>query len=382
MASDYYKILGVPKNASESEIKSAYRKLALKYHPDRNQGNKDAEAKFKEVNGAYQVLSDPQKRQMYDQYGEAGVSGAAGGGPGGFQGFGGAGPDVGDIFGDIFENFFGGGVDLGGRGRARRGADLKYEATIDLEEAYRGTEVTVEYGRLEACGTCDGTGARPGSGMKRCAQCRGTGRMQFSQGFFTMSQACTRCGGAGSVIETPCRDCGGAGRVRRQTRRTVKIPPGVGDGSTLRVQGAGEAGPPRTPHGDLYVQLHVRHHPHFERAGDDLHYQRRITFPEAALGCSIEVPTLEGVRATIKVPPGTQDGTTLRLRDKGMPRLQARGHGDLLVKVKVEVPTGLTARQRALLEEFAKTLENGDEHPHPKPKKDDGGIFNKIFGSE
>ncbi|MBI4424694.1 MAG: molecular chaperone DnaJ, partial [Elusimicrobia bacterium] len=331
--------------------------------------------RFKEVNEAYQVLSDAKKRQLFDAYGEAGVSagagGAGGGFPGGFQG----GADVGDIFGDIFETFFGGQPGQPGR-RQRRGNDLRYETTIDLEDAYNGTTVNVAYDRIAACAKCGGTGAKAGTGLKRCATCHGAGRVQFAQGFFSMSQPCPHCGGAGRVVESPCGSCAGAGRVRQPTQRTVRVPAGIEDGSSLRVQGAGEGGGAGVVPGDLYVNIHVKTHPQFERAGDDLLYQRRLTFPQAALGCTVEVPTLGGPKASIKVPAGVQDGTTLRVREKGMPKLHGRGHGDLLVRLRVEVPKQLTPRQRELLEEFARTLEG---EPVEEPKGE-GGIFKKIFG--
>ncbi|MBI4386318.1 MAG: molecular chaperone DnaJ [Elusimicrobia bacterium] len=380
MAGDYYRILGLPRNATEAEIKAAYRKLALKFHPDRNQGNKEAEERFKEASAAYQVLSDSQKRSLYDQYGEAGVSaGAAGGaGAGGFGGFRAAG-DFGDIFGDIFENFLGG---TGGGGRqARRGVDLKYETSISLEDAFHGTQVTVEYDRHASCAKCGGSGAKPGSSPKRCAQCRGAGRVQFSQGFFMMTQTCPRCHGEGAVIETPCKDCSGSGRVRQRTHRTIRVPAGITDGATLRIQGAGEAGGHGTAAGDLYVQVSVRSHPRFERTEDDLYYSMRLSFPRAALGCAAEVPTIDGDPATIKIAPGTQDGTTLRIRERGMPKLHGRGRGDLFVKIKVDVPTHLSPRQKEILEDFARTLDGEREYPEP-PASPQAGIFKKIFGGE
>lgn len=381
MAKDFYNTLGVPRNATEAEIKAAYRKLALKLHPDRNPGNKDAESKFKDVNEAYQILSDGKKRKLFDTYGEAGVSQGAGGqgGFGGGGGFAGAG-DPGDLFGDIFESFFGGAPP--GARRQRRGNDLKYEAAIDLEEAFKGTTIPVAYDRVSACPKCAGSGAKAGTGLKRCGTCQGAGRVQFAQGFFTMSQACPHCGGAGRVVEHPCPSCAGAGRVRQPTKRTVRVPPGIEDGSSLRVQGAGEGGGPNTVPGDLYVQVRIRPHPKFERHDDDLLYQRRINFPEAALGCTLEVPTLEGPKTTIKVPAGVQDGTTLRVREKGMPKLQARGHGDLLVRLRVDVPKNLTPRQRELLEEFGRTLHGDETGDTPKggAAKGEGGIFKKIFG--
>lgn len=368
MAQDYYSILGVPRNASEAEIKSAYRKLAMKYHPDRNPGNKEAEAKFREANAAYEVLSDEKKRRLYDQYGEAGVSGAAAGGPGfgGFQG-GFAGADVGDMFGDIFESFFGGGA---GRGRASRGNDLKYEVEVTLEDAFKGSQVPLRFERVEACDACGGTGAKSG-GVKRCPGCRGSGRVQFSQGFFSMSQTCPQCGGEGQVVEHPCKDCRGAGRVRKQAKLTVKVPAGIYDGATLRIQGEGEAGPRGAARGDLYVVTRVRPDPRFERDGDDLRTKAPVEFADAALGTTIDVPTIDGEPARIKVPSGTQPGALLRLRDRGMPKLQGRGRGDLLVEVKVHVPQHLNARQRELLQKFREaSAEEG------------GGIFGKLFGQE
>lgn len=384
MAEDYYKLLGVARNATEAEIKAAYRKHALKYHPDRNPGNKEAEEKFKQINGAYQVLSDPQKRQIYDQFGEAGVSGTAGG-PGGFGGFPGGfgrgGPDVSDIFGDIFESFFGGAPGGGRQARSRRGADLKYETTIDLEDAFKGTQITIQYERLVGCETCNGSGAKPGTGVKRCARCKGTGHVQFSQGFFTMTQTCPQCRGEGESVESPCKDCHGAGRARKSTERTIRIPPGITDEATLRVTGAGEAGVQGATPGDLYVNVHVRHHSQFERVEDDLYYVKRLSFPQAALGCNADVPTLSGEKATIKIPPGTQEGATLRLREKGMPKLHGRGNGDLLVKIKLEVPNELSAYQRKLLEELDKTLEGEPDHGG-KTAKEAEGFFKRIFGGD
>ncbi|HVE14573.1 MAG TPA: molecular chaperone DnaJ [Elusimicrobiota bacterium] len=393
---DYYQLLGVPRNATEAEIKSAFRKLALKYHPDRNRGNREAEDKFKEINSAYEVLSDPKKRRAYDQFGEAGVGAGgpggpfgAGGFPGGFGGFGGAGVDASELFGDIFESFFGGGE--GGRRRPARGHDLKFELTIGLQQAYDGARVPFEYSRTELCATCGGDGAKPGSGLRRCSACKGSGRMQFSQGFFTMSQTCSHCGGEGQVIETPCKDCSGSGRARRTHTLTVRVPPGIYDGATLRIEGEGEPGARGGPSGDLFLDVRVTHHPHFERHEDDLVYSRTITFPQAALGCTIAVPTMTEARSRIKIPSGVQDGATFRIAGKGMPHLRGRGHGDLLVRVKVGVPKDLTPHQKGLLEEFAKTLDDAHddavegEELQGKPEskgKDDGGIFKKIFGGD
>jgi len=385
---DYYDELGVPRNATEAEIKKAYRKLALKFHPDRNPGDKGAEKKFKQVYSAYEVLSDSKKRRLYDQYGEAGVSGAGSGpgGPGGFGGFPGGGADAGDLFGDLFESFLAGGVG-GGRGRrsrARRGHDLRYEVEVTLEEAFEGTRHPLKYDRVEACGTCDGVGAKPGSGLKRCAQCGGSGRVQFSQGFFAMTQTCSSCGGEGRTIETPCGTCQGAGRVRKKHQLTVRIPAGVYDEATLRISAEGEAGSHGGENGDLYVHVRVKPHARFERDDDDLVFERSITFPQAAMGAAVSVPTLMGDSARIKIPSGTSDGKMFRIKEKGMPRLRGRGYGDLLVRVRIDVPKELDARQKELLQEFAATLEEPTEPeaPGPKGKSEKNGIFKKIFGGE
>lgn len=364
MPTDYYQVLGVPRNATADEIKAAYRRLALKVHPDRNPGDKTAEGKFKEVNSAYEVLSDPKKRQSYDQHGHAGVAQGA-------EGFGGAGPgqDFGDIFGDIFENFFRG----QGRGtrRAQRGADLKYEMPIELEQAYHGAEKPITFQRLETCPPCGGTGARPGTGRRTCAKCNGSGRVQFSQGFFAMTQTCSACGGHGTVIEAPCRECRGAGSVRRSAQIKIKIPPGVHDGTMLRITEEGEPGPLGGPRGDLYVVTRVKDHPQFHRDGDDLVFERPLSFPQAALGCTLEVPTLNGQKARIKIVAGCQTGTLFRIKEQGMPKLQSRGKGDLLVRVRVEVPRSLTAKQKELLKEYAQTLS--------QDVGESSGIFKGLF---
>ncbi len=388
MAEDYYGILGVPRNASEAEIKSAYRKLAMKYHPDRNPGNKEAEEQFRRINSAYEVLSDAKKRQMYDRFGEAGVSGPGGGpGPGAGGPFGGgfgAGVDVNDVFGDLFESFFGGGAARGGRTQ-RRGNDLKYEVEVTLEDAFSGTQLPLRFDKVTTCETCRGTGARAGSGVKRCPQCRGSGRVQMSQGFFSMSQTCPNCGGEGQIVENPCKDCRGAGRVRRQAKLTVKIPPGIYDGATLRISGEGEAGPRGAPPGDLYVLVRVKSDPRFERVEDDLVAERSVDIAEAGLGTTLEVVTIGGERTKIKLPAGVQHGAKFRVHDKGMPKLHGRGRGDLIVKVKVTVPQDLTDEQRRRLEDFARSL-HGEGAPSdaqgPHDKGEGGGLFNKIFGKE
>ncbi|MBI4060890.1 MAG: molecular chaperone DnaJ [Elusimicrobia bacterium] len=372
MAEDYYGLLGVARNATDAEIKAAYRKLAMKHHPDRNPGNKEAEAKFRRINGAYEALSDAKKRKLYDQYGEAGVSS---GGPGvrGFEGFG-QGVDANEVFGDLFENLFGG--QRGGGRRQAHGNDLKYATTISLEDAFKGTQLPLHFQRVESCGSCRGSGGKAGSGVKRCAQCRGSGRVQVSQGFFAMSQTCPRCGGEGQVVENPCADCRGQGRVRKEAELKVKIPPGIYHGATLRISGEGEAGPRGGQPGDLYLEVHVKPDPRFERHEDDLSVSAHIDIATAALGGTVTAPTIDGEPVTVKIAHGTQAGATLRVREKGMPKLHGRGRGDLLVHIRVEVPRDLTAKQKDLLEEFRKTL-HGDG-----ADKGDGGVFGRIFGKE
>lgn len=375
MAEDYYSLLGVARNATDAEIKAAYRKLAMKHHPDRNPGNKDAEAKFRAINGAYEALSDPKKRQLYDQYGEAGVNAGAAGGFGGGQGFG-QGVDVNEVFGDLFENLFGGqGGGRGGGGRrGARGNDLKYQTTVSLEDAFNGVQLPLQFQRVESCGACHGSGGKPGSGVKRCTQCRGSGRVQVSQGFFAMSQACPRCSGEGQIVEDPCKSCRGQGRVRKDAELKVKIPPGIYDGATLRISGEGEAGPRGSQPGDLYLEVRVKSDPRFERHEDDLSVVAHVDIATAALGGTTTVPTIDGEPVTVKIAHGTQAGAILRVREKGMPKLHGRGRGDQLVHVKVEVPRDLSARQKELLEEFRKTLhEDGSEK---------GGVFGRIFGKD
>ncbi|MFA6317421.1 MAG: molecular chaperone DnaJ [Elusimicrobiota bacterium] len=376
MAEDYYNLLGVPRNATEAELKSAYRKLAMKYHPDRNQGDKTAEDRFRKINAAYEALSDPQKRQVYDQYGEAGLQGGGGGHPG-FGGGPGGGVDVSEMFGDIFENFFGGAGGRGGR-RSRRGADIKEEVQVALEQAYAGVEIPVPIDRVVPCETCGGSGAKAGSAPKRCPQCRGTGRVQFSQGFFSMSQACGACGGEGQVVDNPCRTCKGSGRERRREEKRIRVPAGIYDGATMRVHGGGDSGGPGTEPGDLFVVIRVKPDPRFERDEDDLVTETNLDIAEAALGTTLELVAIDGERTRIKIPAGVQHGAVFRVREKGMPRLQGRGKGDLMVRVKVRVPEHLTARQKDLLEEFAKTLREEDGGR----AGGDGGLFKKIFGGK
>ncbi|VAX31327.1 Chaperone protein DnaJ [hydrothermal vent metagenome] len=341
---DYYEILGVGKTASADELKKAYRKLALKYHPDRNAGNKGAEDKFKEANEAYSVLSDAQKRSQYDQFGHAGAQqgGFGGGGPtGGFS----------DVFGDIFEEFFGGQGSQGGS-RAQRGNDLRYNLSVSFEEALLGKEETIKLRRPEQCSTCDGTGAKAGA-TKRCVTCNGAGQVRFQQGFFTVSRTCSACRGAGAIIADPCKKCKGQGYIEREKTLSVRIPPGVDSGTRLRVNGEGEIGPNGGPAGDLYVVLSVGDHPEFARDGDHILYEASISFVKAALGATIEVPTIKG-ETPLKIPAGTQDGRIFRLKGLGFPSIRGYGIGDQVVKIRLTIPTKLSGEQREALEKYAK----------------------------
>jgi molecular chaperone DnaJ len=370
MANDYYELLGVSRDASEADLKKAYRKLAVKYHPDKNPGDASAEAKFKEISEAYDVLKDADKRAAYDRYGHAafkqGGMGNAGGGMGGMGGH-----DPFDIFreafgggggggGGIFEEFFGGG---GGRsaGGAQHGADLRYDLEISLEEAAKGTEKEIRYRRPVACKKCSGSGAEPGSKKVTCPTCGGAGQVTSNRGFISFRQVCPTCQGAGQTIEKPCSDCRGEGRVMDSSTVNVRIPAGVATGSKLRSAGKGEAGHMGGQAGDLYIIIHVKEHELFERHDNDLFCEVPIKFTLAALGGSISVPTLFG-KGSLKIPEGTQTGTTFRLREQGIPALRGGRKGDLLIRVQVEVPTKLTSEQRAKLEDYAEAC--GDPaHP-------------------
>jgi len=367
---DYYQILGVSKNASQDEIKKAFRKLARKYHPDRNPGDKEAEERFKQVNEAYETLSDPEKRRQYDEMSRLGAFGPGGGfrpGAGGFQGFdprifqqgaGGVRFEMGDLS-DLLGNLFGGGFAGTAAGRraraAERGDDLQVDVTVSFDDALKGVTVRVPVEKADACATCHGTGARPGTTPKICPECQGRGVVARSQGLFAISQPCPRCHGQGTVVEHPCPDCGGSG-VRTVTRRyAVKIPAGVKDGTRIRIKGKGEAGRRGGPSGDLYVRVHVTPDELFERRGDDLLVEVPLTVAEAALGTKVTVPLPDGGKVALKVPAGTQDGKVLRVRGKGMPKLKG-GQGDLLVRLRVVVPTQLTREQRQLFERLAEVL--------------------------
>jgi molecular chaperone DnaJ len=353
---DYYEVLGVHKKASDAELKRAYRRLAMDHHPDRNPDNHEAVEKFKEATEAYEVLSDPQKRASYDQFGHAGVEGMGGFGAGGFGA-----RDFSDIFGDIFGDFFGGGAAGYGRARASRGADLRYNMSISFEEAAFGKDTTIKIPKAEQCPTCFGSGAKPGTSPTTCRQCGGTGQTRFQQGFFSISKPCGACRGEGTVITDPCPECRGRKYVEREKTLSVKIPQGVESGSRLRLSGEGEPGAYGGPPGDLYIVINVKEHPIFTRDGDDIWCEVPISFVTAALGGEIEVPTLVD-KAKLKIPSGTQTGKVFRLKAKGIASLKGYGMGDEMVRVAVETPTKLSAKQKELLREFA-GLSGQDEHP-------------------
>ncbi len=357
---DFYELLECERTADDKTIKSAYRKLAMKWHPDKNPGDKEAEARFKMISVAYDCLKDPQKRAAYDRYGHAAFQN---GGPGGGQ------ADFGDI-GDIFESIFGQAFG-GGRQQARRGADLRYDMEITLEEAFQGKKTEIEIEVSQVCNPCHGSGAEPGTGARRCNMCGGHGKVRAQQGFFMVERTCPTCHGRGEVIEKPCRVCKGEGRVDKPQTLAVDIPPGVDSGTRIRLSGKGEAGPFGAPPGDLYIFLHVTRHAVFERDGTTLVTRVPITFTTAALGGGIEIPGIDGERLAVDIPAGIQSGKQLRKRGAGMPVLQGRGRGDLVVEITVETPTKLSARQKELLRELQET-ETGDECPGSK------GFFERI----
>ena len=366
---DYYELLGCERTADDATIKTSYRKLAMKYHPDKNGGCKDSEAKFKAVSEAYECLKDPQKRAAYDRFGHAAFqNGGMGGGGGGAADFGG----FSDIFESVFGEFMGGGRGGGGgRPQQRRGADLRYDMDITLEDAFHGkaTEITVDVST--ACETCDGTGATPGTSTRACALCNGAGKVRSQQGPFVFERACPGCNGVGQVITDPCGACRGEGRVERTKTLSVNVPPGVDEGTRIRLTGEGEAGQRGAPAGDLYIFLHVARHSLFTREGTTLHARAPISFTTAALGGEIEIPGPDGKTTTVRIQPGTQSGRELRQRGAGMPVLQGRGRGDMVVHIEVEMPSKLTAKQRELLEAFRET-ETGEECP------ESNGFFAKI----
>jgi molecular chaperone DnaJ len=347
---DYYQVLGVSRDATDQDLKSAYRKLAMQYHPDRNPGNAEAEEKFKEASEAYQVLCDPQKRAAYDRYGHAGLNG------GGFDGnpFANA-QDISDIFGDLFGEVF----NMGGGGRrasrARAGEDLRYDLTLEFEEAVFGKQTQITIRRMESCTDCHGTGTASGHGPKTCPQCQGRGQVRYQQGFFTIARTCSSCGGTGSIIGDPCSTCKGDTRVPHERTIDVKVPAGVEDGTRIRYGGEGDAGRFGGPKGDLYVVLSVKPHEFFERDGNDLHCIVPISFPQAALGAELEIPTLEG-EAKLKIPEGTQGGKEFVIRGKGVPYLNEHGRGDLVVRVMVQTPKKLNKVQRELIRQLDESL--------------------------
>ncbi len=362
---DYYELLGVDRNATGEDLKKAYRKLAVQYHPDKNPGDAKAEEKFKQISEAYEVLSDPEKRAAYDRFGHAGVSAAAGAGGGMHDPF----EVFREVFGSmggggIFDHIFGGGETRRGGGQSR-GADLRYDLEITLEEAMRGAEKEIDLLKPETCKRCDGTGAEGGSRPITCPVCRGHGQVISSRGFFQVSQTCGHCRGTGEIIDRPCAECRGEGRVEKRSRIKLRIPAGIEEGSRLRSTGNGEAGFRGGAPGDLYVVIHIKQHPVFERDGADLYCEVPLAFTIAALGGDLEVPTLDG-KANVKIPAGTQSATIFKLRGKGMPHLQSRSTGDLLVRVLVEVPTKLSAEQRQKLLEFAELTREENQPLHKR----------------
>jgi molecular chaperone DnaJ len=373
---DYYEVLAVERTATDQQLKSAYRKLALQHHPDRNPGSAEAEERFKEAAEAYAVLCDRDKRALYDRYGHAGVSGAASGGfdPNAFAGFEDIFGNLGDIFG--FGDLFGG---RRRRGGPQRGADLRYDLEISFEESARGAETSIQIPRQETCETCKGSGSAAGSTASSCPQCKGHGQVRYQQGFFTVARTCPQCRGAGKIITKPCGDCRGAGRVSRDRKITVKIPPGIATGQQLRLIGEGEAGSADGPAGNLYVVIHVHEHAFFRRDGMNLFCEIPVNFTTVTLGGEIQVPTLDG-NETVKVPEGTQTGTTLRLKNKGMPDVNGRGRGDLFATIQVQTPRKLNKEQRKLIEELGKALPKDKFEPRPRggDEQDERNLFDRV----
>ncbi len=368
---DYYKVLDVPRTATEAEIKKAYRRLAMKYHPDRNPDDKEAEERFKEAKEACEVLTDAPKRAAYDQYGHAGVEAAAAGARGRAGGFG-PGDAFSDIFGEVFGDIFGTSR-RGGRAQVFRGADLRYELELELDQAVFGHTVEIEVPKLDACESCHGTGAAKGSAPVTCETCGGSGQVRISQGFFQLQQTCPRCRGVGTLVRNPCDVCLGQGRVRRTRKLSVKVPPGVDTGDRIRLSGEGEAGRNGGPAGDLYVEVQVREHPIFERDGEHLSCEVPISFATAALGGSVEVPTLDG-HVTLKIPAETQSGRVLRLRDKGVKPVRGSSRGDLFCRLVVETPVNLNAEQRELIRKLEESLRQDGQRHAPREK----GFFEGV----
>jgi len=370
---DYYELLIVSRDASDAELKTAYRKLAMQHHPDRNPNNAEAEEQFKACSEAYQVLSDPEKRAAYDRYGHAAFTnggGAGAGGPFGGGGFGGNAQDIGDIFGDIFGEMFNGAGGSRRASRVQRGRDVRYDLTLEFEEAVFGKEKEITVRRLDVCGECKGTGAARGKAPITCTQCGGRGQQRFQQGFFSVARTCSVCQGTGTLIVDPCAVCRGETRVQAEHMIKVKVPAGVEQDTRIRYGGEGEAGKFGGPAGDLYVVLNVKAHKFFERDGDDLHCVLPISFPQASLGTEVEIQTLEGMES-IKIPEGTQSGREFKLRAKGVPHLNERGKGDLIVEVRVETPSKMTKQQKELMRQLAETM-TVENVPHSR------GLFEKV----
>ena len=373
---DYYKVLELPRTATEADLKKAYRRLAMKYHPDRNPDDKDAEEKFKEAKEAYEVLTDAQKRAIYDQHGHDGIAAANQGGPAG-GGFGGA--DFGDIFGEVFGDIFGGGR-RGGRSQVFRGADLRYELELELPQAVFGHTTEIEIPRLMECETCHGSGAAKGSSPTNCDQCGGSGQVRISQGIFQLQQPCNRCRGTGRIVKNPCDTCLGQGRIRRTRKLSVKVPAGVSTGDRIRLGGEGEAGRNGGPPGDLYIEMNVKPHPIFEREGDDLSCEVPVSFATAVLGGAVNVPTLEG-EVSLKIPTETQSGRVFRLRDKGVKPVRGGERGDLFCRVVVETPVNLSAEQRELLKKFDQSLRSDGRGHTPREEGFFEGVKRFFSGS-
>jgi molecular chaperone DnaJ len=371
---DYYKVLEVARNASEADIKKAYRRLAMKYHPDRNPDDKEAEERFKEAKEAYEVLTDAQKRAIYDQHGHDGIDAARQGGGGG-----GGGADFGDIFGEVFGDIFGGGR-RGGRSQVFRGADLRYELELELPQAVFGYTTEIEIPRLMECETCHGSGAAKGHSPVTCDQCQGSGQMRISQGFFQLQQPCNRCRGTGRIVKNPCDTCLGQGRIRRTRKLSVKVPAGVSTGDRIRLGGEGEAGRNGGPPGDLYIEMNVKPHPIFEREGDDLSCEVPVSFATAVLGGAVNVPTLEG-EVSLKIPAETQSGRVFRLRDKGVKPVRGGDRGDLFCRVVVETPVNLSAEQRELLKKFDQSLRSDGRGHTPREEGFFEGVKRFFSGS-